>query len=288
MHIPRVGWEVLVDFIEGDPDRPVIIGAVYNGAHLPPYKLPDEKTKSTVKSDSSKGGGGFNEIRLEDAKGKEQIFIHGQQELAIRVEKKWLEWVGNDRHSIVGHDLMEKVKNDRHETVEGNHMEKIVGDRSLKVEGKEAIDITGTHSITVTGDVAEVFKANHSEDTTEQHFLKAKEIILNADDNITLKVGSSLLAIDKEGIKLGTSGQLVIECTGNVTVNAKGDVTMEATGNADLKGTGGLNLETDASANMKGATVSVKADSAASLEGAMTDVKGSGMVKVQGGIVKIN
>jgi len=289
IYIPRIGQEVLVDFLEGDPNRPIIVGRVYNGANLPPYKLPDEKTKSTVKSDSSKGGDGFNEIRFEDAKGKEQIFIHGQQELAIRVEKKWLEWVGNDRHSIVGHDLMEKVKNDRHETVEGNHMEKIVGDRSLKVEGKEAIDITGTHSITVTGDVAEVFKANHSEDTTEQHFLKAKEVILNADDNITLKVGSSLLAIDKEGIKLGTSGQLIIECSGNVTVKADGDVSMESSaGNTSLKGAQSLALESDASADLKGKKVSIKGDATLSLDGAKTDVKGSGMVTVQGGIVKIN
>ncbi|MCI0417770.1 MAG: type VI secretion system tip protein VgrG, partial [Acidobacteria bacterium] len=76
VHIPRIGQEVVVSFLDGDPDRPLITGLVYNGESMPPYKLPDEKTKATFKSYSSKGGGGFNEIRLEDKKGSEQFFIH--------------------------------------------------------------------------------------------------------------------------------------------------------------------------------------------------------------------
>ena len=81
IYIPRIGQEVAVGFLEGDPDRPLIIGSVYNADQMPPYTLPDEQTKSTLKSDSSKGGGGFNEIRFEDKKGSEQIFIHGQKDL---------------------------------------------------------------------------------------------------------------------------------------------------------------------------------------------------------------
>ncbi len=288
VYIPRIGWEVLVDFVEGDPDRPIIVGSVYNGSNMPPYKLPDEKTKSTLKSDSSKGGGGFNEIRLEDAKGKEQIFIHGEKDVDIRIKNDRREWVGNNRHLIVHKDKIEKVEKDRHESVVGNHMEAITGDRSLKIEGKEAIDITGTHSLTVEGDVAEVFKAKHSEETTDAYFLKAKDVVINADANITLKVGSSLLAIEAGGIKLGTSGQLVIACSGNVTVQADGNVKMEAKGNAEMSGKGALKLESTGTADLKGSVVSVKADSAASLEGAILNVKGSGPVNVQGAIVKIN
>ncbi|MBW2740154.1 MAG: type VI secretion system tip protein VgrG [Deltaproteobacteria bacterium] len=76
MHIPRIGQEVIVDFLEGDPDRPIITGRVYHGTNTPPYSLPDEKTKSTIKSDSSLGGGGSNEIRFEDKKGEEEIYLH--------------------------------------------------------------------------------------------------------------------------------------------------------------------------------------------------------------------
>jgi type VI secretion system secreted protein VgrG len=84
--IPRIGHEVVVDFLEGDPDRPLITGSVYNGVNKTPYPLPDEKTKSTLKSDSSKGSGGFNEIRFEDKKGSEEIFVHGQKDYNTVVE----------------------------------------------------------------------------------------------------------------------------------------------------------------------------------------------------------
>ena len=80
IYIPRIGQEVIVRFLEGDPDRPIITGRVYNADQTVPYTLPDEQTKSTMKSMSSKGGGGFNEIRFEDKKGSEQVFIHGQKD----------------------------------------------------------------------------------------------------------------------------------------------------------------------------------------------------------------
>ena len=85
MFIPRIGMEVIVDFLEGDPDRPIISGCVYNPQTMPPYTLPDEKTKSTMKSNSSKGGGGFNEIRFEDKKGSEQVFMHADRNKDVRV-----------------------------------------------------------------------------------------------------------------------------------------------------------------------------------------------------------
>ncbi|TGN99633.1 hypothetical protein PN36_35405, partial [Candidatus Thiomargarita nelsonii] len=94
MYIPRIGQEVIVDFIEGDPDRPIITGRVYHGTNKPPYPLPAEKTKSTIKSDSSKGGGGFNEIRFEDKKGKEQIFIHAEKDHDLRVKNDRREYIG--------------------------------------------------------------------------------------------------------------------------------------------------------------------------------------------------
>ncbi len=85
MQIPRIGQEVLVDFLHGDPDKPIIIGSVYNGSTMPPYKLPENATISGMKSRSSKGGaGGFNEFRVEDKKGEEQIFIHAERNQDIR------------------------------------------------------------------------------------------------------------------------------------------------------------------------------------------------------------
>ena len=96
--MPRIGQEVIVDFLEGDPDRPIITGRVYNADQTVPYTLPDEQTKSTIKSMSSKGGGGFNEIRLEDKAGSEQIFILGQKDKDIRIKNDVREWIGEDRN----------------------------------------------------------------------------------------------------------------------------------------------------------------------------------------------
>src|SRR5208282_2336384 len=100
----RIGHEVIVEFLEGDPDQPIITGRVYNAVAMPPYALPGEMTKSTVKSNSTKGGNGFNEIRFEDKKGSEQVFIHGEKDQDIRIKNDCKEWIGNDRHLIVTKD----------------------------------------------------------------------------------------------------------------------------------------------------------------------------------------
>ena len=111
MFIPRIGQEVIVEFLEGDPDQPIITGRVYNAEEMPPYELPKGQTKSTIKTNSSKNGQGFNEIRFEDGKGKEQIFIHAEKDEDIRVKNDQKEWIGNDRHVIVKNDHMEKIGN---------------------------------------------------------------------------------------------------------------------------------------------------------------------------------
>ncbi|MGE5693623.1 MAG: type VI secretion system Vgr family protein, partial [Candidatus Zixiibacteriota bacterium] len=249
MHIPRVGWEVLVDFIEGDPDRPIIVGSVYNATHLPPYKLPDSKTVSGLKSSSSKGGDGFNEIRIEDAKGKEQIFVHGEKDLDVRIKNDRKEWIGRNRHLIVKQDKFEQVGNKRHETVDSDHLEKIKGDRNLTVGGKEAVKVEGSHSLTVQGDVIEVFKANHSEETSNDYYLKADNIVIEADTNVTIKVGGSHIAIEAGGIKIGTDGQLKIESAGPLKVESKATADIDAS---------------------------------------QTSIKGKGMVQIQGALVKLN
>ena len=97
MFIPRIGQEVVVSFLEGDPDRPLITGVVYNADQMPPYTLPDEKTKSSIKTNSSKGGGGSNEIRFDDDKGSEQIFIHAQKNQDTVVENDETVKIGGNR-----------------------------------------------------------------------------------------------------------------------------------------------------------------------------------------------
>jgi type VI secretion system secreted protein VgrG len=226
MYIPRIGQEVLVDFLEGDPDRPIITGRVYNGEAPPPYKLPDEKTKSTVKSNSSKGGKGFNEIRFEDKKGEEQVFIHAEKNQDIRVKNDVYEWVGRDTHLIVKQDQYEQIDNDRHETIARDHAEEIGRDHHLTIKGKEAIKVDGSHSFTVQGDVVEVFKSDHSEQTTGDIYVKGSNVVIEAMTNVTIKVGPSYIAIEASGIKIGTMGRLELE-GGMTTVKASGVLTVQ-------------------------------------------------------------
>lgn len=124
--IPRIGQEVMVEFLEGDPDQPIVTGCVYNADAIPPYQLPTHKTISTIKTNSSKGGQGFNEIQFEDKKGEEQIFIHSQKNMDVRVKNNQFETIQNDRHLIVQNDKFEHVENNRHEQIDADHVEKSV------------------------------------------------------------------------------------------------------------------------------------------------------------------
>lgn len=237
MYIPRIGQEVIVEFLEGDPDRPIITGRVYNGQAMPPYDLPAEKTKSTLKSNSTKGGGGFNEIRFEDKKGEEQIFIHAEKNLDIRVKNDRYETVLNDHNLHVENDKFEQIDHNRNEEVAADHIEQIGKDRHLKVKGKEAKEVAKSLSLTVKGDVSEVFKKNHSEQTTKDYYLKAKNIVIEGMTNITLNVGGSYIAIEQGSIEIKTAGQLKIE---GMTVDIKGKTKTSIEGSAMTEIKGGI------------------------------------------------
>ena len=207
IYIPRIGQEVVVSFLDGDPDRPLITGSVYNADQMPPYALPDEQTKSTVKSYSSKGGGGFNEIRLEDKKGSEQIFIHSQKDIDIRIENDRKEWIGEDRHLIVTRDKMEQVQRDSHTDITRDQIEKIGRDHHVTINGKAAVKITGSNSLAVTGDVIEQFSGNHSSQVTQNLYLKAMQVVIEASAGLTLKVGGSFITVNAGGVAI--SGPIV-------------------------------------------------------------------------------
>jgi hypothetical protein len=202
MFIPRIGQEVIVDFLEGDPDQPIITGRVYNGESMPPYELPAEKTKSAIKSYSSKGGGGFNEIRFEDKKGAEQVFVHGEKDLDVRIKNDRREWIGRDRHLIVKRDKRELVERDKHIIIKRDQVEQIERDLHVKIKGKEAIEIGGSHSLSVKGNVAEEFQANHSEQVSNFYSLKAMNVVIEASIGLTIKAGSSFISINPAGIQI--------------------------------------------------------------------------------------
>ncbi|MES0808669.1 type VI secretion system tip protein TssI/VgrG [Roseibium sp. SCPC15] len=109
VYIPRVGQEVIVQFLEGDPDQPIVIGTVYNAENMPPYSLPGDKNKAGIKSDSTVGGGGYNEFVLDDSKGQEQIGIHAQKDMDTVIENNETLHVKNCRDTKIDVDRTEKV-----------------------------------------------------------------------------------------------------------------------------------------------------------------------------------
>jgi type VI secretion system secreted protein VgrG len=167
---PRIGQEVIVDFLEGDPDRPIIVGTVYNADQMPPYlgQGPDGKHRndnrvSGIKTSTTTGGNGFNELRFDDAKGAEQLFVHAERDLDVRVKNDARESVLNDKHVTVGGkddgerkgSYLEKVFQDKHVAVLGTLQEK-VGDAKLTVGGDEGggnldVYVTGSEKRTVGG-----------------------------------------------------------------------------------------------------------------------------------------
>ncbi len=205
MFIPRIGMEVLCHFLEGDPDQPIITGCVYNPQTMPPYTLPDEKTKSTVKSNSSKGGGGFNEFRFEDKKGSEQIFIHAEKNQDIRVKNDVMETILHDRHLIIENDQYEKVKKDKHLQVLGDHNEKI----------------TGTMSLTIGSDLQEKVSNNYAlEAGMGVHIKGGMTTVIEAGTALTLKVGGSSININSGGIQIVGSPMLMLNSGGSPTPGA--------------------------------------------------------------------
>jgi len=201
--IPRIGMEVLVHFLDGDPDRPIVTGCIYNPQTMPPYTLPDEKTKSTIKSNSTTGGGGFNEFRIEDKKGSEQIFIHGQKDQDIRIRNDRREYIGNDRHLIVHRDKREKVERDEHIIIERDLKEKIERDYSRNVEGKVCFKTTGSFSNQIDGSMGEKIGGSLYQETSQSVYVKAGTcVVIEAGTQITLKVGGNFVDISPAGVTI--------------------------------------------------------------------------------------
>lgn len=179
IHIPRIGHEVVVDFLNGDPDHPLITGSVYNADLMPPYALPDNKTASGIKSRSTKGGSAtdFNEIRMEDLKGKEQLYVHAQRNLDSVVEADESRMVGHDRSTRIEHDDDRFVNHDDRHVVTNNQTVQINNNQTVTVKANQDNTVNGDQSNMVDGmrtqniskDLKEKTGGNHTETITSNH-----------------------------------------------------------------------------------------------------------------------
>ncbi len=191
MALPRIGHEVIVSFLEGDPDQPIITGRTHHATNTPPYSLPEHKTRTTLKTQTHKGEGS-NELRFEDEADKEQIYIHAQKDLDLLTKNNRTQVIKNDNHLTVENDRFSHVKANDHTTVDGEHREKIGGDYSLNVNGSY-------HS--------KFGKAQLIEAGNEIHHKAGMKIVIEAGAEVTLKAGGSFVKVDPSGVTI--SGPLV-------------------------------------------------------------------------------
>ncbi len=202
MFLPRIGQEVLVDFLDGDPDRPIVTGRVYNGANMPPYELPANQTRSTMKSLSSKGGKGFNEIRFEDKADDEQLFVNAQRDYDLRVGNDRRECVERDHHLIAKRDSVEEIDRNAHLNVKQARTTQVGGDDSLSVGGYQALHVSGAQSVKVDGAMTQSVQS-HSLTSSQSIYLNAgMNVIIEAGAQLTLKVGGNFIDIGPAGVAI--------------------------------------------------------------------------------------
>lgn len=241
MFIPRIGHEVLVDFIEGDPDRPIIVGRIYHGLNLPPYPLPEQKTKSTIKSDTYQGAG-YNELRFEDQKGVEQIFIHAQRNMDIRVLHDRMESVLHNRHLTVGSndggskigDFHENIWRDHHLRIDRNRNEHVGGDLRVRVGG---IDGVGHVDTILEGNRRELVMQNQSLEVKLDVKLKIggglhEQVLGDAHRKVT-----GLLSVEALKEVHYKSAKIVIEASQGLTIRGPGGFITIHAGGIDVVGT---------------------------------------------------
>lgn len=264
---PRIGQEAIVSFLDGDPDRPIVIGTVYNGTQALPYTLPGDQTKSTIKSNSSKGGGGFNELRFEDKAGSEEIFVSAQKDVNVTVTNNRTVTVNNNDTLTVAQARAVTVSqgDDSYTISQGKRTLAVTaGNEMHTVGGKREVDVTGDEKHTIGGNFDHEITGNYTLKITGNLTITAQTISISANTTLDNAAGTAL------------------------TNKAGSDLTNQATGT--LKNTGAsLSNEATADLTNKGATVTNDASTTLNNQSdGMQNVKAGGILALKGSLVQIN
>lgn len=227
MFIPRVGQEVVVEFLEGDPDRPLITGCVYNDAQTVPYGLPENKTRSTIKTNSSTGGGGFNELRFEDKKDSEEVFFQAQKDYNKVVLNNETVNITQDTTTTVkeGNRSVTVSKGNNSLTVsQGKNTTTVQSDNSLTVnQGNNSVTVsTGNDSLTISS-------GNHSITVSagSSTISAAQAITIKSDQSITLQVGANSITISTSSISI-SAAQISASADSSMSLDGGGSMTLQA------------------------------------------------------------
>ncbi|EKO3945445.1 type VI secretion system tip protein VgrG [Vibrio fluvialis] len=188
--IPRIGHEVIVSFLNGDPDQPIVTGRTYHATNTAPYALPDNKTKTVLRTETHQGQG-YNELSFEDQAGSEQVYLHAQKDFDGLIENDHTSVIKHDKHLTVENDRFTQIKNNQHLIVGGESRESVTGNRTLMVEGSLHVK-TGSVWVNESG--------------TEVHIKAGQKVVIEAGSEITVKAGGSFVKVDPAGVHLSGAG----------------------------------------------------------------------------------
>ena len=275
--IPRIGQEVIIDFLEGDPDQPIITGRVYNAEQMPPYVLPANKTQTGIKTRSSLNGTpeNFNEIRFEDMKGSEQLFIHAEKNQDNEVE--------NDETTWVGHDRTETVDNNETITIHGTRTETVDKEESISIGGGRTEDVAKNESISIGKDRTESVGENENIDIGKNQSVSIgsnRTLKVDKDESLTISGNRTDQVEKNEDVKIGKSRSISVGENDSLAVKKKllidaGDQIVIQTGSASIT------MKKDGTITIKGKDIKLDGS------GAIT-VKASGNVTIKGSKIAQN
>ncbi|WP_028311601.1 type VI secretion system Vgr family protein [Derxia gummosa] len=261
LFLPRIGQEVVVTHVDGDPDRPLVTGAVYNGEHLPPVTLPTNQTQTVIKTRSSKQGKAGNEIRLEDKKDAEEFYLHAQKDMKVEIENGLTVTLteGAEKHTLTK------------------------GDRTVDVQkGKETHNVKGTRTLTITGDESHTNKGDFKQTVSGKYTLKVTgDLTLDVTGGITIKAGKAITMTAGTSLTAKAGSALTNQAGTSLTNKAGTALTNQAGTSLTNKASMGLVNQAGTTLDNKGAMINNKASG-------MQTVDGGGMLTLKGGLVKIN
>ena len=241
MHLPRIGQEVIVEFLEGDPDRPIITGRVYNGVETPPYALPANKNISTIKSESTKGGNGFNEVKMDDTKGSELLYIQAEKDRTVLVKNDNTETVKHDESIDIGNDRKKNVIKNEDVTIGENRTEEVKKNEDITIGENRTEEVKKNEEITI------------GENRTEK---VGKNEEVNIGKSRTHDVGENDTLTVSKKLHISAGEEIVIE-TGDASIIMKSDGTIQIKG-ADISviGSGKINIKASSDVVIKGSKIS--------------------------------
>ncbi len=283
MLLPRVGWEVSAAHEEGDPDRPLVLGRMYNAQKRPPYKLPDEAVKSSVQTATSPGGGSVNEMRMSDGKGSEEMHFNASKDMTVDVKNNTTEHIGANRTHSVGSNLTKEVTNSVTASVGGSQKVSVDGNQNVSISTKHQDEVKGDHSLHIGGNRNMKIGGDHKLDVGGDS---------NSDISgrrIDLVVGSVTYSVLGD-YNHDVSSALIDITTGDRTLTVGGDIT-EAAGAAKIVATrGGRGVDVGGGLTQKvgGAVIHIaSADRAEEAGGSYTEVAaGAHIVKANNIVIE--